>query len=179
MSLIDWFRGWLTGRKPPEMVPFFDVQSRKVVRIPAAELRPGVVQVRLAGQEEPVWVMPGDLQAGAVRHPPFSEDVRETIREIKSAFAEHHPLTLEEWEDGFRRDANPQAQIALWSHAAELYRAFVSQDSSQDRRQDVYRVIAACLTTSPDAVWRVLGPAVLRRSEAEQVVKRFYGENVR
>ena len=109
MSLIDWFRGWF-GRKPAEMVPFFDVQSRKVVRIPAAELRPGVVQVRLAGQEELVWVMPSDLQAGEVRHPPFSEDMRKHIREIKSAFAEHHPLTMDEWEDGFRRDANPQAR---------------------------------------------------------------------
>jgi hypothetical protein len=136
-----------------------------------------VEQVRLAGQEELVWVLPSDLQAGEVRHPPFSEDMRKHIREIKSAFAEHHPLTMEEWEDGFRRDANPQAQIALWSHAADVYRAFVSPDSSAERREDVFRVIVACLTTSPDAVWRVLKPAVLTRSEAEQVVQRFFGQS--
>lgn len=176
MGFFDWFRGLIAGSKPPELVPFFDVKSKRVVRIPASELRPSAVEVRLPGQEELVWVLPADLQAGHVRHPPFDEEVREYIRQIKSVFAEHRPLTMDEWEDGFRRDADPAREIALWSHAADVYQAFVSQDSSPDRRADVYRVVVACLSTSPEAVWRVLKPAVLTRPEAEQVVKRFYGQ---
>jgi hypothetical protein len=175
MGLFNWFRGIFGSRKTAETVPFYDARNRRVVRIPATELRPGVVQVRLAGQQDLVWVLPGDLHAGAARHPPFGEDLRKHIRQIKADFAEHRPLTLDEWEAGFRRDANPEREIALWSHAADVYRAFASQASSLERRQDVYRVIVACLTTSPDSVGRVLEPKVLTRAEAESIVKRFFG----
>ena len=176
MAFFDWLRGLFRVGKPAELVPFFDSKSRKVVRIPASGLRPGTVQVRLAGHEELVWALPQDLQAGEIRHPPFEEDVREYIREIKSTFAEHRSLTMEEWEDGFRRDADPAREIALWSHAADVYRGIVSQDSSQERRAEVYRVVVSCLSTSPQAVWRVLKPTVLTRPETEQIVKRFYGQ---
>jgi hypothetical protein len=176
MGLFDWFRGIFGSLKPTQTVPFYDALSRRVVRIPAAELRPGVVEVRLAGQQELVWVLPEDLHAGAVRHPPFDEDVRKHIRQIQTDFAEHRPLTLDEWEEGFRRDANPEREIAIWSHAADVYRQFASPASSPERRQDVYRVIVACLVAAPDSVWRVLEPAVLTRGEAESIVKRFYGQ---
>lgn len=176
MGLFNWFRGIFASRKSAETVPFYDARNRRVVRIPAAELRPGATQVQLAGKQELVWVLPQDLQAGAVRHPPFDEDLRKYIRQIKADFAEHRPLTLDEWEQGFRRDANPEREIALWSHAADVYRAFASPASSLERREDVYRVIVACLTTSPDSVWRVLEPKVLTREEADSIVKRFYGQ---
>ena len=90
--------------------------------------------------------------------------------------AEHRPLSFKEWEDGFRRDANPEQQIALWSHAADVYTTFTANEPSADRRRDVYRCIVACLTTGPDSVWRVLRPDVLGRAEAEQVVDRFFGK---
>jgi hypothetical protein len=157
------------------MVPFLDVPSGRVVRIPASELRPGVIQARVQGIDELVWVLPDQLKEGEVKHPPFGEDVRDHIRQIQAAFAEHRALSFEEWEDGFRRDARPEREIAIWSHAADVYQVFATQEPSPERRKDIYRVIVACLTTSPEAVWHVLRPAVLSKAEAEKVVKRFYG----
>ena len=178
MGLGDWLRK-MFGRGGPsrETVPFFDMESGRVVRIPASELRPGVVQARGQGIDELVWVLPDQLQHGEVKHPPFGEDVREYIRQIQAAFAEHRPLSFEEWEEGFRRDAHPEREIALWSHAADVYRAFADQETSPERRKDIYRVIVACLTASPDTVWHVLRPAVLSKPEAERVVTRFYGRS--
>jgi hypothetical protein len=123
-----------------------------------------------------VWVLPDQLREGPICHPPFDEGARDYIRQIQQAFAEHRSLSFEEWEDGFRRDANPEREIAVWSHAADIYQAFADQESSPERRKDVYRVIVACLTTSPDTVWNVLRPEVLSRSEAERVVNQFYGK---
>lgn len=176
MGWFDWIGRLLTGRRPAETVPFLDVKSGRVVRIPAAELRPGAVQVRLAGHAELVWVLAEELKGGGLRHPPFGEEIRKYIRQIQAAFAEHRPLTLEEWEDGFRQDANAEREIALWSHAADVYGAFASPASSPGRRGDIYRVIVACLVASPDSVWRVLEPlAVLTRAEADEIIARFYG----
>lgn len=179
MGIGDWLRKKFGGRPPaPEMVPFLDVEAGRVVRIPAAELRPGAIQVRLQGTEEVVWALPEQLQLhqGEVKHPEFEEGIRDYIRQIQAAFAEHRPLSFEEWEDGFRRDANPEQEIALWSHAADVYTAFATNEQSADRRQDTYRCIVTCMTTGPDDVWHVLRPQVLSRAEAEQVVNRFFGK---
>jgi hypothetical protein len=158
------------------LVPFLDIPSGRVVRIPAAELRPGCVQIQLQGSDEVVWAVPEELKQGEIRHPPFEEEIRDCIRRIQSAFAEHYDLSLDEWEDGFRRDANPAREIALWSHAANVYQRFTTGEASADHRAEVYNVIVACMTTSPDAVWHVVKLRTLTRPDAERIVNRFYGK---
>ena len=177
MRLGDWLRKVFSGRRPSqEMVPFFDVEARRVVRIPAYELRPDAIQVRLQGSDEDVWALPEQLRQGELKHAEFEEGVRDYIRQIQAAFAEHRALSFEEWEEGFRRDANPEPEIAIWSHAAGVYAAFAANETVADRRKDVYRCVVTCMTTGPDAVWQVLRPEVLSRAEAEQVVNRFFGK---
>ncbi len=180
MRFGDWLKRLFGGRRPAtEMVPFLDASGR-VLQIPLSELQPGMVQMRIKGREGLVWVRADHLKPGSeIRHPPFDEGARAYIRRIQEAFAEQHPLSFEEWEDGFRRDANPEEEIAIWSHAANVYRAFADNEVSPERRKDIYRVIVTCLTASPDTVWRVLKPEVLNRPEAEEVVKRVYGKHYR
>ncbi len=135
MGLRDWFRKTFGGGEPPtEMVPFLDAESGRIVRIPASELRPGAIQIRLEPGGEVVWALPEQLQMGEVKHPEFDENIREYIRQIQAAFVEHRPLTFEEWEDGFRRDADPVQEIAIWSHAADIYTAFILNEVDADRR---------------------------------------------
>ena len=69
-----------------------------------------------------------------------------------------------------------EREIAIWSHAADVYTAFAATEPAADRRRDLYRCIVTCMTTGPEAVWKVLRPAVLSRAEAEQVVNRFFGK---
>src|SRR5678816_1234700 len=188
MGIRDWFKRRGDGRDSGgegratggggalETVPFFDAPSGKVVQIPAAELRPGVVQARVEGVEGLVWVTADQLQPGEVRHPPFTEEVRAYVRRIHEAFAEHRSLSSEEWEDGFRRDANPAQEIALWLHAADVYDEFAADEPSAARREDLYRVLVACLTASPERVWHVLETAELSRAEAQHVIDHYYGK---
>ncbi len=103
------------------MVRFYDVDNQRVVLIPASELVPGVVQAQVQGIDGLLWIDPSKLQQGEIKHPPFPDEIRDYIRNIQYAFKEHRDLTFEEWEDGFRRDGNPANEIALWSHAAEVY----------------------------------------------------------
>lgn len=178
MGLGDWFKRCFGKRDgPTEMVPFFDVENGRVVQIPASELCPGAIQARVQGIEELVWLLPDQLKQGDIKHPPFEEGIREYIRQIQEAFAEHRTLSFEEWEDGFRRDANPEREIAIWFQAADIYTAFAGNEQSVERRRDIYRCIVACLTSGPDAVWHVLKPEVISRAEAEQIVNRFFGRS--
>jgi hypothetical protein len=175
MGLGDWLKRRFGGGST-QMVPFYDVANRRVVQIPASELRPGTVQGKVQGIEGLVWLLPDQLQQGAIKHPEFDEGIRDFIRQIQAAFAEQRPLLFEEWEDGFRRDASPEREIAIWSHAADVYTAFTRTEPSAERRRDVYRCIVACLTLGPDVVWHVLRPEVLSRPEAARVVDRFFGK---
>jgi hypothetical protein len=159
------------------MVPFLDTETGRVVQIPASELRPGAVQIQMEGIGL-TWALPHQFKDGGVRHPLFDERAGAYIHQIHETFAEHRHLSFDEWEDGFRRDAKPEREIALWSHAADVYTALAGDEPSAERRKDVYRCIVACLTTTPDTVWYVLKPTVLGRGEAEQVVNRFYGKTV-
>jgi hypothetical protein len=178
MGFGEWLRKALGGRRPSqEMVPFLDMEAGRVVRIPASELRPGAMQVRLQGSDEVVWALPEQFREGEIKHAEFSEGIRDYIRQIQAAFAEQRPLSFEEWEEGFRRDTNPEREIALWSHAADVYATFTAREPSAERRRDVYRCIVTCLTTGPDTVWHVLRPEALSREEAERIVNRFFGKS--
>jgi hypothetical protein len=177
MGLRSWLQSIFGRRSKPEMVPFLDTEVGRVVQIPASELRAGAVQVRLRGHEGLVWMLADQLQPSEIKHPEFDEGIREYIRKIQAAFAEHRPLSFEEWEHGFRRDTTPEREIALWSHAADVYTAFAGDEPSADRRQDVYLCVSACLISGPDDVWHVLRPEVLTRAEAQKVVDRFYGRS--
>ncbi len=74
MGLGDWLRKVFGGTQPSqEMVPFLDVETGRVVRIPAAELRPSAFQVQLQGSDEMVWTLPEQLHQGEIKHPEFDE----------------------------------------------------------------------------------------------------------
>jgi hypothetical protein len=161
-----------------DTVRFLDVDTGKVVTIPASELAPGAVRARVEGIDEIVWLIPDGLKQQDAQHPTFTEDIRELLQRIHAAFSEHRPLTLVEWEDGFRRDNNPAQEIAIWLRAADVYVEFVGQESwSEAERQDAYRVVLACTIATPDTIWRVLSISALDRKQAQWIVDRYYGAN--
>ena len=83
-------------------------------------------------------------------------DLLASVRRIHATFAEHCSLTFQQWEEGFRRDADPQREIARCVHAVNVYTTFTQDESDPVRREDVFRTVVACLTASPDSVWHVL-----------------------
>ena len=170
----DWLNRWFGRTTTEDLVPFFDIESSAVVQIPRRELGAGAIEVQIQGIEGLVWVIPEQLQQGPLRHPPFDEEIRDYLRQIQEAFAEHRDLTLEEWEEGFRRDANAEREIAIWSYAADVYRQFADNEPSKDRRADVYTCIVACMISSPDTVWKGLKPEVLTDTEAKEIVNCYY-----
>ena len=177
MGFTDWLKSHF--RRPARrdgLVPFYDVPSRRLVGIPAAELLPTCARASVAGAEITdglAWVIPEQLRPSQLRHPPFDEGVRSYIRDVHCTFAVQRPLSFDEWEDNFRRAADPLREIAVWSHAADVYREFATDEPSADRRGEIYQLIVACLTVSPDLVLPAVRPRALSRRESKRVVRRF------
>ena len=162
-----------------EMLRFYDFDNREIVMIPATNLPPGSMQVRVEGIEEPVWVRAEKLKLGTYKHPPFAEPLRGCIQRIQRAFAEHCPLNYEDWEDGFRRDQDPDQEIAIVLRAAEIYCEFVSRwRLTLDERRDAFGVVSACMNTTHDQVWLAISLSALSQGHAESIVARYYNLQV-
>lgn len=160
--------------KSAPMVRFYDVTSGEVASIPRDELPIGSVRAEVAGVDGVVWLAAADVQASPIRHPTFAADVRAVIASIQATFAEHDGKTAGEWEAGFQRDANPGPEIAVWDHAAELYRAATAGEPDPARRRDVFRCLIACLLSGPDDVDQIWQPLALSPAEARAIVDRFF-----
>lgn len=122
-----------------------------------------------------VWVDASQTRLGPYCHPPFAEDLLYYLRKIKAALDEVYPLSLEQWEDGFRRDRNVTDHIAAWVFLALVYRRCTAgRPLSHAQRLDYFKVLLACLSSPREHVFQVVQFDAITREEAEQAVKFFY-----
>jgi hypothetical protein len=160
-----------------EMVRIYDVESRSVYEIPAAELAPGMVAANVEGIEETVWIDRDQLQKSEPQHGPFSEEVRDYIRQIKAYIDEVYCLSLEEWEDGFRRDRDPGQEIGIWLHVGRTFHGLMHDGSFlPDQKEDVFRILSGCLVAPRERVLDAVERGALSKHDAERIVDAFYEE---
>jgi hypothetical protein len=127
--------------------------------------------------EGDVWIDTAGLHAGEYRHPPFAAPVREQLRVLQETLAEVYPQSLEEWEDGFRRDAHAEREIALWLRIAEAYRRAVTERAYEPaQKRDVFAVFLSCANNPREHVLNVVKLRALTRGEALQLVGHFYSD---
>ena len=157
------------------MARVYDFKTRELYQIPDAELAPGMIEARVHGIDGTVWVEASQLRRGEPKYFQFGEDLREDIRAITAVFDEVYPQSLEEWEDGFRRDAHPKREIDLWLHMADVFSmATEGKSLTLQQKRDYFRVIVACSNASRDKVLYVAKREVISREKAEEIVNLFF-----
>jgi hypothetical protein len=135
-----------------------------------------MVRVQMNGVQGDVWVEAARLQKSPYRHPPFSEAVRDHLRQIKAALDEVYPLSLEAWEDGFRRDQDAEREIATWVHIASLYTSLSSgEPMALPAKRDTFQLLLSCANNPREQVLGVVQLQALTREEAQAVIAAFYG----
>lgn len=156
-------------------VQVYDFHTKKVTSIPASELAPGMVEAEVTGVGR-VWIAASQIKDdGPYRHPPFTETTRQYLRQIKSSLDEVRPMTLEEWEDGFRRDVHAEREIAIWLHIASTYRRCTEDRAmSPEQRRDYFKVVVACSVSSRERVFEIIQLSAISREQALQAVEFFY-----
>ena len=156
-------------------VQIYDVPPQTLTTIPARELAPGMVRVSLNGIEGDCWARPDQLQQSAYQHPPFDGTGKAFMRRLKESLDEVYPMSLEAWEDGFRRDSNAEKEIAIWLHIAEMYKRLTEDKSlTPAEKGDVFRLLLACANNPRDQVLATAGVQTLSRPEVEAVMAEFY-----
>lgn len=161
-----------------EFVSVYDVEAQALYTMPAAELAPGMVQISLQradGSEAIVWVEAAKLELNDYQHPPFPETVRAYFRLLAQTFADVHPLTVEAWEDIFRRDEHWEQELLIWLRLAALYEAFLkSAPRTQAEKQDAFRLLLTSSTCPQDKVLALAEIEVLSQAEAKSLVDAYF-----
>jgi hypothetical protein len=152
-----------------ERVRVYDRKTDQITTIPAAELAPGMVRVRYEGVGE-VWVDAASIGRAPLRHPPFGPEVRQRLAVLRQTLEEVCPRTLEEWEDGFRRDTHPEQEIALLSMMAGCYRHFTEgRNLPAGQKRDVYEVIRVTVNNGEEHVTRTVEAPSLSRQRVREI----------
>jgi hypothetical protein len=158
-----------------DLVPFYDIEAKRVIRIPRCELAPSCVEARVEGVEGIVWVRVDQVKLdGPFQHPPFDEPTRDVLRTIQRTFEEFYHAGLEAWEEGFRRDVDYKKEIAMWLHAGDVYRGFTEAEPSDQRRLSIMNLIINLMSVSPDSIRAVLGPTSLSGDEITAIIARYH-----
>jgi hypothetical protein len=129
----------------------------------------------LAGADEP-WVDPKELQAGQVRRE-LTRDQTMAIATIQRSLSEVDDLPLEEWLEGFRRDENPDREIAVWKRIAAVYTG-VTRDYNVnlDYKREVFKLLVAASMMPREEVPQNTALKILTAREIIGIMDQFYEE---
>ncbi len=158
-------------------VQIYNLETKQLSTIPEAELAPGMVKANVVGVGI-VWIDAKQAEPQTTfQHPPFDGESRRLIRDkIMRPLSEVCPKTLKQWEDGFRRDENPETEISLWVRIADRFARFCRAKPlfNAEQRKEAFEIMLHCtLVGSPEQVLETVQLEALSRNEAQEAIEAF------
>lgn len=124
--------------------------------------------------QEPQKVPIASLKPGPIQHSQLTADQLERIKRLRQTFADVDESSLETWIDNFKRDANPDTEIAVWERIARAYQAYCSErDLSIEAKKEVQTVLLLRSMTSEEEVLKGSKLKLLSAEDAKEVMKRY------
>jgi hypothetical protein len=125
-------------------------------------------------QNSTEWAQPAQLKPGPIRHETLTEKLLERVRYLQSVFREVDPTPVEKWIEDFRRDANPDREIAIWEGMAKPYELFTaSREMSLEAKKEAYGVVLMRSGALDDEVLKHLDLKTLTKQDAKQIMALF------
>ena len=156
-----------------EFVTIYDFDTRTCTKIPQSELAPGMIRADVEGIGI-VWVDPNQLKQGEnYNHPPFTGERRDSVLRLVDAFPNVYERSYDFWEDGFRRDANPDKEIAVWLHIAETYGSHSSARPVEEQ-SEVFSLVVACSNADASTISSVFSRVLISEADFHSIVADYY-----
>ena len=119
-------------------------------------------------------VPPANLQPGAIRHESLSDALVARVRKFEPVFAEVYPQTHEQWLDGFKRDADPEPEVAIWESMAAAYQGFTQKTQlSHDAKKEVFGLLLVRSAASEQQTLAGAKLQHLRRADVEELLRLY------
>ena len=115
-----------------------------------------------------------DLKPNEIQHEQLSEEQLRRIKTLHETFAEVDKSSLEKWIDNFKRDANPDSEIAIWERVANAYRNYCSQrELTLEAKDDVFQALVLRSMTSDERAVKTLKLKELSSDEARKIMREY------
>jgi hypothetical protein len=97
-------------------------------------------------------LQPSELHKGPIRRPVLPESYVDRIKAFKAILSDVDPTPLETAIDNFKRDANPEEELAIWERIANTYQLFLSHNAVSDPAisKEVFAVLIGASMGSED-----------------------------
>lgn len=157
-----------------ERMRFYDFETKSVREISESDLRPGMMQVQVQGVPGIVWIDSAHLKKGPIQREGLPEALRARIRRLHVELEEFEWKSLDDWEDEFVRDLDPESEVAIWERiSATTRRCMGRRHYSPAERIDIYKVALQASLAPPEHVLEVVKLDALTRAEAEEVIEEY------
>ena len=114
------------------------------------------------------------LKPGPIQHEQLSDEQLRRITHLHEILAEVDPSSLETWTDNFKRDMDPDKEIAVWERIAKAYTNYISQRKlSLEAKRDVLQTLLVASMSSDEEGFKSLKLKVLSQDEARAIIKAF------
>ncbi|MBC7933526.1 MAG: hypothetical protein H7Z38_23445 [Rubrivivax sp.] len=115
-----------------------------------------------------------DLRPNEIQHQRLSEEQLNRIKKLHKTFAEVDKSSLETWINNFKRDANPDSEIAIWERVAKSYTDYCSQrELTAEAKDDVFQVLLLRSMSSDEEAVKTLKLKVLSADEARKIMREY------
>jgi hypothetical protein len=119
-------------------------------------------------------INPADLKPLPVQHEQLTDKQLRRARKLHETFAEVNPSSLETWIDNFKRDMNPDREIAIWERIAKGYTNYTSQkELSLEAKEDAFQTLLMCSMSSDEETIQALNLKVLSKDEARKICREY------
>ncbi len=154
-----------------ENVEIYDIKTNKVKVVPKESLGSEMVRIRLG--DKIYWADVNQLTKNTYQHPPFKGERKQRIINIMSSLKEVYSMTYKKWEDGFRRDKNPDSEIKIWEHIVSEYLKF-KKGRNINEKKDILYTILTCSNSQKDSVLQQFKPKHLSINEAKIIIDSYF-----
>ncbi len=140
---------------------------------PATDVAPSAGASASAANDT-VWLDPAKLERGPVLHERLGEAQVARITRLQAAFAEVEPTPVEKWIDDFRRDRDPDGEIAIWEAMAGAYGTFTgARTLTLDQKKEAFGLLLLRSGASAEEALQRGAPAHLTREDAAALLALY------
>jgi hypothetical protein len=128
------------------------------------------------GQEHKAdqWADLASLKTGSIRRQELSPKQMERIHKLRDALGEVERSPIEKWVDNFKRDADPDRELAVWEKIADGYTRYCSKRRlSIEAKEDVFQLLLLRSMASEQEVINHIKLKTLTVDEAKETLKEF------
>lgn len=116
-----------------------------------------------------------ELKKGPIQREKLSNEQLSRIEKIRKDLVEIDRQSKEEWIDNFKRDLDPDKEIASWEQIAKVYKTYCSKNElSIGAKEEVFQIILLrSMAMSKEEVLKQLELKILTEREAKNVMELY------